>query len=199
MRKKLKPQQGEERETYVQAMRIGDVALVGVPAEYFTVLGVDIKNARHSSTPMWPNWRTIGSAICRIGKGMHLGGYQTWMGLHSYAEEGTGERIADLAVELLSELKAGDRPPTANNGASLPHSGDSPVPVKTAPAGRQTPQAEQQTFHFADPVTYRGFGCGRAQCRQPGGAGLGRRRPHVRGRNGRIPGDRAQRPHPAAA
>ena len=39
----VKPQQGEERETFVQVILIGDVALVGVPAEYFTELGMDIK------------------------------------------------------------------------------------------------------------------------------------------------------------
>ncbi|MCF6310867.1 MAG: hypothetical protein L3J39_00295 [Verrucomicrobiales bacterium] len=34
-----------------------------------------------------------------------LGGYQTWMGLHSYAEVGTGERIADEMIEMLKELR----------------------------------------------------------------------------------------------
>jgi len=33
-----------------------------------------------------------------------MGGYQTWMGLHSYAEEGTGERVADEVVKMLNEL-----------------------------------------------------------------------------------------------
>ena len=33
-----------------------------------------------------------------------LGGYQTWTGLHSYAEPGTGERLADESVRLLDEL-----------------------------------------------------------------------------------------------
>lgn len=35
----------------------------------------------------------------------HLGGYQTWMGLHSYAEPGTGERVADEVVAMLKELE----------------------------------------------------------------------------------------------
>jgi hypothetical protein len=37
-------------------------------------------------------------------EGHRLGGYQTWMGLHSYAEPGTGERVADEAVQILNEL-----------------------------------------------------------------------------------------------
>ena len=33
-----------------------------------------------------------------------LGGYQVWMGLHSYVEPGTGERMVEEAVEMLKEL-----------------------------------------------------------------------------------------------
>lgn len=44
MRSELAPLQGQERQTWVQVMRIGEVAIVGVPAEYFTQLGLDIKN-----------------------------------------------------------------------------------------------------------------------------------------------------------
>ena len=44
MRQTLAPQQGQERETWLQVLLIGDVAIVGVPAEYFTQLGLDIKN-----------------------------------------------------------------------------------------------------------------------------------------------------------
>ena len=37
--------------------------------------------------------------------GQTLGGYQTWTGLHSYTEPGTGERIADEAIKMLQQLK----------------------------------------------------------------------------------------------
>ncbi len=104
MRSELAPLQGQERETWVQAVRIGDIALVGVPAEYFTQLGLDIKNRspfRHTYVAELANdW--IGYLPNR--EGHKLGGYQVWTGHHSYAEPGTGERIADLAVELLQEL-----------------------------------------------------------------------------------------------
>ena len=104
MRRELGPVQGEERETWVQAVRIGNVAWVGVPAEYFTQLGLDIKNRspfRHTYVAELANdW--IGYLPNR--EGHKLGGYQVWTGFHSYAEVGTGERIADLAVELLKEL-----------------------------------------------------------------------------------------------
>lgn len=106
MRKELAPHQGEQRQTTLQVILLGDVALVGVPAEYFTGLGVDIKNR----SP-FPDTYIVELANDWIGylpdrEAHRLGGYQTWMGLHSYAEEGTGERVADEVVKMLGELKA---------------------------------------------------------------------------------------------
>jgi len=37
-------------------------------------------------------------------KAFELGGYQSWMGQHCYAEIGTGERMADEVVKMLNEL-----------------------------------------------------------------------------------------------
>jgi hypothetical protein len=104
MRQKLKGQQGQTRTTVLQAIALGDVAIVGVPAEYFTIFGVDIK--RRS-----PFKHTIVAELANdwIGylpnlEAHQFGGYQTWMGLHSYAEPGTGERVADQIVNMLEEL-----------------------------------------------------------------------------------------------
>lgn len=104
MRKKLAPQQGEQRRSWIQAMVIGDVAIVGVPAEYFTSLGMDIKRRspfKHTVVAGLAN-DTIGYLPDR--EGHKLGGYQTWMGLHSFAEEGTGERMAEEVLAMLQEL-----------------------------------------------------------------------------------------------
>ena len=80
------------------------MAIVGVPAEFFTVLGQDIKRRspfRYTYVAELANdW--IGYLPDR--KAFELGGYQTWTGLHSYAEVGTGERVVDAAVALLDEL-----------------------------------------------------------------------------------------------
>jgi hypothetical protein len=104
MRKVLKPEQGKTRETFLQVIALGDVAIVGVPAEYFTIFGVDIKRRspfKHTVVAELANdW--IGYLPNR--EGHEFGGYQTWMGLHSYAEIGTGERVADEAVKMLEEL-----------------------------------------------------------------------------------------------
>ncbi len=104
MRRQLSPHQGEERETWLQVILLGDVALAGVPAEYFTALGMDIKARSPFKytyiAELANDW--IGYLPDRDGHA--LGGYQTWMGLHSFAEEGTGERVADEIVAMLSEL-----------------------------------------------------------------------------------------------
>ncbi|HYG78507.1 MAG TPA: hypothetical protein VEK08_26140 [Planctomycetota bacterium] len=105
MRKELAPLQGQERETVLQAMLIGDVAIVGVPAEYFTKLGLDIKNRS-------PFRYTYVAELANDWIGYlpdldahKLGGYQCWMGFHSYAEEGTGERVVDEIIDMLEALK----------------------------------------------------------------------------------------------
>jgi hypothetical protein len=104
MRAQLAIQRGQERETWLQVMRIGDIALVGVPAEYFTQLGLDIKNRS-------PFRHTIIAELANdwIGylpnlEGHKLGGYQVWTGYHSYADPGTGERLADEIVSMLKDL-----------------------------------------------------------------------------------------------
>ncbi|MBP7951041.1 MAG: c-type cytochrome [Verrucomicrobiales bacterium] len=104
-RERLRPEMGQERTTWLQVLAVGDVAMVGVPGEYFTALGMDIK--RRSPFP-----HTIIAELANdwIGylpdsQGNNLGGYQTWMGLHCFAEAKTGERIADEAVAMLQELR----------------------------------------------------------------------------------------------
>ena len=104
-RMKLKPTQGETRTMWLQAMQIGDVYVVGVPAEFFTILGLEIK--RRS-----PFRNTFVFALSNdyVGylpsrEGFKNGGYQTWTGLHSFAEIGTGEMVVEKCLELLKELQ----------------------------------------------------------------------------------------------
>lgn len=120
-RRELESKQGETRQTWLQAMVIGDVAIVGVPGEFFTKLGLDIKNRspfRHTYIAELANdW--IGYLPDRDAH--KLGGYQCWTGLHSYAEPGTGERIVDEAVDMLVELASkGNAPAAANPSGAQP-------------------------------------------------------------------------------
>ncbi len=106
MREKLAPMQGQERKTWVQAIVIGDVALVGVPGEFFTILGEDIKRRspyRYTYVFQLAN-DYVGYIPDKVG--FDRGGYQTWTGLHSFLERGTGEAIVDAAVALLDGLHA---------------------------------------------------------------------------------------------
>lgn len=109
MRKDLAPHQGEQRQTWVQTLLIGDVAIVGVPGEFFAKLGLDIKNRS-------PYRNTYVAELANDWIGYlpnldshKLGGYQVWTGYHSYAEPGTGERMVDQAVSMLREL-TGQKP-----------------------------------------------------------------------------------------
>ncbi len=113
MRKRLAPQQGQERKTWVQVILIGDVAIVGVPGEFFTVLGQEIK--RRSPFRYTYVFELANDYIGYIPdqRGFDRGGYQVWTGLHSFLERGTGEKIVSAAVELL------DRCTTSRSPSSL--------------------------------------------------------------------------------
>ena len=110
MRDELAPHQGEERETWIQAMLLGDVAMVALPAEFFTQLGLDIKERS-------PFKKTFVAELSNdwIGylpdlEAHRLGGYQVWTGYHSYCEPGTGERMVDEVLQLLEMLKQSELP-----------------------------------------------------------------------------------------
>lgn len=104
MRKVLAPKQGTERKTWVQAITIGDFAMVGVPGEFFTLLGEEIK--RKSPFRDTAVFELAGDYIGYIPdkEGFDKGGYQVWTGLHSFVERGTGEVIVDHALGLLERL-----------------------------------------------------------------------------------------------
>jgi putative membrane-bound dehydrogenase-like protein len=150
MRRKLRDRQGAEQETWIQAITIGDVAIVGVPAEYFTVLGVDIKRRSPFEFTYVAELANDWIGYLPDREGHRLGGYQTWMGLHSYAEEGTGERMADEVVQMLDELAANAN---AKNKAA-PKSVDDKPNAKAAEAanspGAKSPDAERASFKLAD-------------------------------------------------
>jgi neutral ceramidase len=108
MRRQLAGIQDEQRGFWIQAMFIGEVAIVGIPAEFFTKLGLDIKNR-----PPYRYTYIAELANDWIGylpdKEAHkLGGYQVRTGFHSFAEHGTGERVVDETVALLKELEASE-------------------------------------------------------------------------------------------
>jgi neutral ceramidase len=105
-RLELKPEQGKERETTNQVILIGDVAIVGVSAEFFTGLGMEIKRRSPFKETYVAELANDWIGYLPDREAHTLGGYQTWMGSHSFAEVGTGERVVDHAVAMLEELAA---------------------------------------------------------------------------------------------
>jgi hypothetical protein len=85
-------------------MLIGDIAIVGVPAELFTGLGMEIKRRSPFVNTFIAELSNDWIGYLPDREAHRLGGYQVWTGLHSYAEPGTGERLADEAVGILEEL-----------------------------------------------------------------------------------------------
>ncbi len=107
MRRELAPRQGHERKTWVQVVTIGDVAIVGTPGEFFTALGLAIKAGSPFRETLVVQLANDYVGYLPDREAFDLGGYQTWTGLHSYLEKGSGERVVDEALTILRDLKAG--------------------------------------------------------------------------------------------
>ena len=106
MRAQMAPVQGEERETWLQVIRLGEIALVGVPAELFARLGMAIRRRspfRHTFVIGLANG-TMGYVGDRDA--YDLGGYQLWAGMHSPSAPGTGERMVEQVLAMLREAYA---------------------------------------------------------------------------------------------
>jgi len=104
MRAEMAPVQGEERRTRLQVIRLGEVALVGVPGELFARLGLEIRRR----SPFRYTY-VIGLANDTIGyigdrDSYALGGYQLWAGTHSPSAPGPGEALVEQALERLRAL-----------------------------------------------------------------------------------------------
>jgi hypothetical protein len=90
----------------VQAMRIGDLAIVSIPCEVFVEIGLELK-----STPGFK--RTLVMPLANGYRGYlptranhELGGYETWRAQSSYLAVDAAERIVDAAKELLKRVAA---------------------------------------------------------------------------------------------
>ena len=103
-RKGLTACRGQERKTRLSATRIGDVAIVGVPAELFTQLGLDIKKRSPFLCTFIAELANDYVGYVGNADAYRLGGYQLWMGRHSWTERGTSELFVNQAVDLLSAL-----------------------------------------------------------------------------------------------
>jgi neutral ceramidase len=88
----------------VQALRIGDTAVCGLPFEVFVEIGLEIK--RHSP---FKNTLVVGLANGRHGylptpAHHELGGYETWLGTN-VVQKDASERLTAALLEMLGELR----------------------------------------------------------------------------------------------
>lgn len=89
----------------IQAIRIGDFAVCGIPFETFVEIGLDLKKR----SP-FPQTMVIGLANGRHGylptlEQHKLGGYETWLGTNQVQED-TSVILTENLLEMLGELKA---------------------------------------------------------------------------------------------
>jgi hypothetical protein len=108
----LAPLQGQERQTWLQVIRLGETALVGIPGVMFAALGLEI---RRRSPFRWTY--VIGLANDTLGylgnrEAYELGGYQLWAGMHSPSAPGTGEAMVEQALAMLREAHAAAAAPS---------------------------------------------------------------------------------------
>lgn len=88
----------------LQAIRIGDLAVCGIPFETFVEIGLDLKKR----SP-FPQTMAIGLANGRHGylptpEQHQLGGYETWLGTN-VVQEDTSVILTNNLLEMLTELK----------------------------------------------------------------------------------------------
>jgi len=93
----------DELDVTLQAIRIGDVAIVGYPFETFVEIGLDIKDRSPFSQTM-----VIGLANGRHGylptpEQHRLGGYETWLGTNVVQKEAS-VILTDHLLEMLQKL-----------------------------------------------------------------------------------------------
>ena len=97
----------EELVVIIQAIRIGDLAVCGIPFETFVETGLDLKKR----SP-FPQTMVIGLANGRHGylptpEQHQLGGYETWLGTN-IVQEDTSVILTNNLLEMLAELKKPD-------------------------------------------------------------------------------------------
>lgn len=88
----------------LQAIRIGELGIVAIPAEVFTEIGLEIKQR----SPLKPTF-TIALANGWNGylptpQQHELAGYETWRARSSYLEVGASPKIVETLLKLLNEV-----------------------------------------------------------------------------------------------
>lgn len=100
----LVAEEPEEISVQVQAMRIGELALVAWPGEMFCQLGLDLKERSPAATTFVVELANdyIGYVPTQVA--FEHGGYEIWLARSAKVGPGTGEAMVESAVRLLTNL-----------------------------------------------------------------------------------------------
>jgi hypothetical protein len=99
-----------QSELEVHVLRIGDLALVGLPGEVFVEFGLTLKDR----SP-FAHTAVVGLANGAVGylpteAGFDQGAYESWRSEWSWTNRGTGERLTERAATLLDQVAASKMP-----------------------------------------------------------------------------------------
>jgi hypothetical protein len=93
---------------YLQAIRIGDLAIAAIPCETFAESGLDLK--ARSPFPA--------TFIIELANGYHgymptarqheWGGYETWRARSSYLEKDAASKVVNTLIDLIGQLRASE-------------------------------------------------------------------------------------------
>ena len=95
-----------ERPAQIQAFRIGDFAIVGLPGEVFVEIGLEIKRRSPFARTMVIELANDWLGYIPTPRAFKEGGYETWLARSAKAVPETAQQWADTAVELLNQLHA---------------------------------------------------------------------------------------------
>ncbi len=95
---------GQSADVEVQALRIGDAAIVGVPGEYFVEWGLEIKGWSPLPFTLVAELANGWFGYIPTWEAFERGGYEATPILSSQLAPGAGQHIADAAFRLLRRL-----------------------------------------------------------------------------------------------
>jgi neutral ceramidase len=99
----------KERKTQpaeVQVLRLGDVLIAGIPAEYFVEHGLRIKEACHPAHALVAGFTNGMVGYVPTAEAFKRSGYETTLGPPSKLAPEAGDLLADAAIRLIRRLSA---------------------------------------------------------------------------------------------
>jgi len=94
----------------LQALRIGDMAIVSIPCEVFAEIGLDIKDRSPLKTTFTIELANGWNRYLPTPRQHRLGGYETWLGTNML-EIQASEKIKHVVLDLLRDVSRGNEKP----------------------------------------------------------------------------------------